>query len=166
MLTLSLKIATTLPSSRFDCIVILSNTHFNTKLLQDSLGWFFNCAQQLVTKSEEIYSNDDDDEDTREEDFSSRDKMSELLEELAKRYSDADFVDLGFEKEADFARGSAEGDRNAYRAELVRSLLESLMDYTIMHGADVDETKARRLVGLYRRHEEVSSLLKVNQNFL
>ncbi len=135
-------------------------------VVQDSFGWFFSCAQQLVSKSEELYDGRRDDLDQEELSFHGRDRLSSLLEELSRRYHEADLMDMGFEKDGDFGRESVEGKKNLAKVALVKSLLEALMDYLMTHGADADEAKAGRLIGLFKRRGEVAELVKVGYNIL
>ncbi len=135
--------------------------------MQDPAGWYFHCAQQLLTKSEELYGGgaEDMDIDGYVEDENAtrtRNWLSSLLEEMCRRYSEADLTDLNFDKTADYSKATVVGSKNVWKADLVKNLLEALMDYLVMHGADVDEDKARKFVGLFKRHQEVSALLKVS----
>ncbi len=46
----------------------------------------------------------------------------------------------------------------------MKNAIESLMEYTITHGADKKQNKAELLIQLFHRHKMVSDLLKVLQN--
>lgn len=56
--------------------------------------------------------------------------------------------------------GSSQGERNIFMVELLKTLLESLMNHVMTRGADIDEDKARLLLQLFRRHKELAALLK------
>ena len=118
------------------------------------------CVQQLLTKAEQLHPNASESDDS-EDDASAREKLTEMILTLAEKYSKIELVDLDFEKEADYNRSSLGGEKNALAVELLKNVYESLMEYVITHGADVQEDKAKMLMDLYEKHSDVSALLKV-----
>ena len=61
----------------------------------------------------------------------------------------------------DCGKGTAQGQVNALRVESMKNCLEALMEYVIHHGAGKDDAKARMLLALNIRHEDLRELVKV-----
>ena len=89
-------------------------------------------------------------------------KLSEMLEKLAKKFSDIDLNDMNFEKQADYGKSTVQGQVNALRVESMKNCYEALMEYLINHGAGKENSKAGMLLALNIRHEDLRNLVKSN----
>ena len=116
------------------------------------------CVQQILTKMESLY---DDDAADALDDGKAKDRLTDLLNDLVKRYAKADTTDLDFVKDADYSRYTQEGAGNAMKVDTLLNVYEALMEFVITHGADIDEEKAGTLKELFQRHKDVKALVKV-----
>ena len=124
----------------------------------EPIGWFLHCVQQIVGKANHLYG--DVNTTPEEVDTSSLVKLTELLNRLQRIYADKlDTMDLNFEKGADYSKSTTAGRYNTLKVETYKNIYEALMDYTIMHGAGVQDDMAGLLVRLHYRHSEMSELL-------
>lgn len=111
----------------------------------------------MITKIEVVYGEDTENLD----DNGLKDKMTDFLNDLARKYANSDLTDLNFVKDVDYSRQTLAGETNVNKIELLKNVFESLMEFTITHGGDVQEDKASILLKLFRRHQEISNLIKV-----
>ena len=131
----------------------------NDVFIIEPVGWFLHCVQLMVGKANHLYG--DENMEQEEIDTASLLKLTDLLNRLAKIYADnLDTMDLNFEKGSDYSKATAAGRYNILRVETYKNIYESLMDYTIMHGAGVKDDKAGLLVRLQFRHAEMGELVK------
>ena len=86
--------------------------------------------------------------------------MVEFLNHLCSLYADVDFVYFDLEKGADYSWSSDEGKHNAARAANLKNLYEALMEHTAGRGVEVSEDKAVTLVRLFKKHAEISALVR------
>ena len=124
----------------------------------EPIGWFLHCVQLIVGKANHLYG--DVNTTPEEVDTSSLIKLTELLNRLRKLYADSlDTLDFNFEKGADYSKSTPTGRYNILRVETYKNIYEALMDYTIMHGAGIQDDMAGLLVRLHFRHSEMNDLL-------
>ena len=128
---------------------------------QDPIGWFLHSTQLLVTKAEKMYHEDDFDSDP---DLEVLPKLIKMLESLTQKFSTMDLNDMNFEKNADYGRNSTNGQVNAMRVESMKNCYEALMEYVITHGVEKSDGKARLLLALHIRHEDLRGLVKSGPN--
>ena len=121
------------------------------------MGWFLHSTQLLVSKAEKMYSEEDFDSDP---DLEALTKLSKMLESLTQKFSTMDLNDMNFAKNADYGRSSTNGQVNAMRVESMKNCYEALMEYVITHGAEKSDGKARLLLALHVRHEDLRNLVK------
>ena len=117
--------------------------------------------QLIVTKAEQMYDNEDFEKDP---DLAALPKLSEMLQKLAKKFSDMDLNDMNFEKHADYGKSTVQGQVNAMRVESMKNCYEALMEYLIHHGAGKENAKAGMLLALNVRHEDLRNLVAKNSS--
>ena len=133
---------------KFYCIFIYS---------QDPIGWFLHTTQQLVSKAEHIYGEDDQDSDP---DLEALPKLSTLLENLASKFADMDLNDMNVEKNLDCNKNTVEGQVNFYRVESLKNCYEALIEYVLTHGADKEQSRAGLVIRLLTKHHDLQEVHK------
>ena len=71
-------------------------------VIMEPVGWFLHCVQSVMAKAEKFVANNADDDDV--EAHQDLDKMKELLDMLAEKYSNAEIEDMDIEKNASYNR--------------------------------------------------------------
>lgn len=126
-------------------------------LFQDPLGWFLHCAQLLVTKAEQIYGSDADPDDP---DLEVLPKLSNLLEDIAHKFSEIDLNDMNIPKDLDCNKATIAGQVNNLRVETLKNCYEAIIEYVITHGADKEVARAQLILMLMSRHYDLQEVQK------
>ena len=122
--------------------------------VKEPIGWFLHCVQLSVMKGQQLYHEEANSDEAGTE-FDSLEKLANLMEKLTRKYIDADLVELDFEKNANYNKGTV----GFSKVENLKNVYEALMEYNITHGVDVSDQKARNVINLFRRHQDVNELL-------
>ena len=122
-------------------------------VLEEPLGWFMSCVQQIVGKAQQVLGDDNE----------ILAKIVGLLDEMVENYGKCEAGELGFDEYDSFDRKTSVGAKKCCQVEQLQGLLESLMEYTFTRGADQDEGKARQLVGLFKVHQSLSSVVEASE---
>ena len=117
--------------------------------LEEPVGWFLNCLQQITSKTQQVTEGDND----------ILDKVTKLLEEMVEKYANCEPGELGFDETDNFDKKSIAGERKVVQLEQLKGLLESLMEYIFCHGADYDVSKADQLIGLFKTYNSLTNVM-------
>ena len=117
--------------------------------LEEPVGWFLNCLQQITSKTQQVTEGDNE----------ILDKVTKLLKEMVEKYGNCEPGELGFDETDNFDRKSVPGERKVLQLEQLKGLLESLMEYIFCHGADYDVEKADQLLGLFKTFNSLTNVM-------
>ena len=117
--------------------------------LEEPVGWFLNCLQQITSKTQQVTEGDNE----------ILDKVTKLLEEMVEKYGNCEPGELGFDETDNFDKKTVAGERKVLQLEQLKGLLESLMEYIFCHGADYDISKADLLLGLFKTYNSLTNVM-------
>ena len=122
-------------------------------VLQEPLGWFVSCLQQLVVKAQQVLGEENE----------ILPKIVALLDEMVEKYGQSDAGELGFDDFDCFDRKTSVGAKKQCQVEQLQGLLESLMEYVFSRGAEREEERARQLVKLFNVHSSLSKVVEASE---
>jgi len=123
-------------------------------VIVEPVGWFLHCIQTLVTKGQQMYKNGES---------QVVDKLASFLDNVVKYYSQAEPADLGFDPSDNFDRKTVDGRKRSLKVDVLITMYEALMEYTITHGANTKEKEADTLLELCHKYISLKNLMDSNK---
>ena len=118
-------------------------------IIDEPIGWFVNCLQLIVSREQQIGSEDNE----------ILDKVVKHLDEMVSKYSDCEPGELGFDVNDNYDKKTKIGEKKVLQLEQLKALLESLMEYVFTHGADYDNTKTNQLLNLFNIYYSLQNVM-------
>ena len=84
--------------------------HNDTWAVEEPVGWFLNCLQQIVNKTQQV----------SEEDNDVLGKVTSLLDEMVEKYGDCEPGELGFDETDNFDKKTKNGEKKVLQLEQLR----------------------------------------------
>ena len=75
--------------------------------LEEPVGWFLNCLQQIASKTQQVTEGDNE----------ILDKVTKLLNEMVEKYGNCEPGELGFDETDNFDKKSVPGERKVLQLE-------------------------------------------------
>lgn len=115
-----------------------------------------------MTKAEQIYGPANDDND--DPDLEVLPKLSNILEDIALKFSEMDLNDMNVTKDMDCNKATVPGQVNYLRIETLKNCYEAIIEYVITHGADKEVARAHLILALMTRHHDLQEVQKKTAN--
>ena len=135
---------------KLDVIFKMSGDHW---VLQEPLGWFVSCLQQLVVKAQQVLGEENE----------NLPKIVALLDEMVEKYGKSDAGELGFDDFDSFDKKTSHGAKKLCQVQQLQGLLEALMEYVFSRGAEHDEERAVQLIKLFNVHSSLSRVVEASE---
>jgi len=120
-------------------------------VISEPAGWFIHCLQTLVIKGQQLFSG---------EDSGILERLVGFLENVTQYYSNSDLHDLGFDVTDNYDMKTYDGKKRALKVEVLITIYEALMEYTMSDHGSTNVEKAETLLKLCQRYLALKNLLE------